>query len=61
MSLAQRDRALGTVLAVRSWPVWQVDPRWLVVFIVSVVVFDGGAIGESASMTIVRPGQLLLF
>ena len=61
MSLAQRKRAMGTALAVRSWPVWRVDPRWLVVFIVSVVVLDGGAIGASASMTVVRPGQLLLF
>jgi diguanylate cyclase (GGDEF)-like protein len=61
MSLAQCKRAMGPALAVRSWPVWRVDPRWLVVFIVSVVVLDGGAIGASASMTVFRPGQLLVF
>ena len=61
MSLAQCKRAMGPAQAVRSWPVWRVDPRWLVVFIVSVVVIDGGAIGASASMTVVRPGQLLVF
>jgi diguanylate cyclase (GGDEF)-like protein len=61
MSLARCKRAMGPALAVRSWPVWQVDPRWLVVFIVSVAVLDGGAIGASASMTVLRPGQLLLF
>ena len=61
MSLARCKHAMRPALAVRSWPVWGIDPRWLVVFIVSVAVLDGGAIGASASMTVLRPGQLLLF
>lgn len=61
MSIAQFKGIKSPVLAVRSWPVWRLDPRWLVVFIISVAVLDGGAIGMSASMTVLQPGQLLLF
>jgi len=61
MSIAQFKGSKSPVLAVRSWPVWRLDPRWLVVLIISVAAIDGGAIGVSASMTALRPGQLLLF
>src|ERR1700728_960537 len=61
MSIAQFKGAMRPVLAVRSWPVWRVDPRWLVVFIVSVAVIDAVAIGVSASMTTVQSLQLVLF
>ncbi len=61
MSIAQFKGITSPVLAVRSWPVWRIDPRWLVVFIVSVTALDTGAIGVSLSMLAWRPGQLLLF
>jgi len=61
MSIAQFKGIKSPVLAVRSWPVWGIDPRWLVVFIISVAALDGGAIGLSGRMTTLRPGQVLLF
>lgn len=61
MSLAQFKGSMSPVLAVRSWPLWRIDPRWLVVFIVSVTALDAGAIGVGLSTLIWRPGQLLLF
>lgn len=60
MSIAQFKGAKRPVLAVRSWPVWD-NPRWLVVFIVILTVLDAAAIGVSASMTVFRPLQLVLF
>ncbi len=61
MSIAQFKGIGSPVLAVRSWPVWRIDPRWLVVFIVSVTALDAGAIGVGLSTLGWQPGQLLLF
>src|ERR1022692_3487817 len=61
MSIAQVKGVKGSVQAVRSWPVWD-NPRWLVVFIMSVTVVDAAAIGVSAlTTTTLHPLQLLLF
>jgi diguanylate cyclase (GGDEF)-like protein len=61
MSIAQLKGLKNSALAARSWPVWRIDPRWLVVFIVSVTALDAGAIGVSFSVLAWQPGQLLLF
>jgi diguanylate cyclase (GGDEF)-like protein len=61
MSIAQFKGLKGPVLAVRSWPVWGINPRWLIVFIVSVTALYAGAIAASFSGLAWRPGQLLLF
>ena len=36
--------------AVRAWPLWSL-PRWLIVFVLTVVAVDAAAIGIAASFT----------
>jgi diguanylate cyclase (GGDEF)-like protein len=54
-----RDRR-SWVRAVRAWPIWAL-PRWLVVFIMSVIVADALAMGEAAASTTIRVHDIVLF
>jgi diguanylate cyclase (GGDEF)-like protein len=45
---------------VRAWPVWSL-PRWLTIFVVTVIVIDVAAIGIAASLTTVTGHDLTLF
>jgi diguanylate cyclase (GGDEF)-like protein len=48
-------------VAVRSWPLWSLQPRWLVAFVLAVVAADLAAIGVAASVTTVTESNLALF
>ncbi len=53
-------RLLRRVTAVRDWALWSL-PRWLTVFVLSVVVVYAAAIGLAASFTTITAHDLLLF
>ena len=53
-------RLLRRTTAVSRWPVWTL-PRWVVVFLVAVIVVDLAAIGVAASVTTIRAHDLALF
>ena len=46
--------------AVSGWPIWSL-PRWLSVFVLTVIAVDGAAIGIAASVTTVTGHDLILF
>src|SRR6516165_10714568 len=46
--------------AIAAWPLWSL-PRWLVVFVLTVIAADLAAIGVAASFTTVTGPDLLLF
>ncbi|HTP15559.1 MAG TPA: GGDEF domain-containing protein, partial [Streptosporangiaceae bacterium] len=48
------------VKAARTWPITEL-PRWLVVFVAAVVAADVAAIALAARVSVIRPGDLLLF
>ena len=48
-------------IAVRSWPLWSLQPRWLVAFVLAVIAADLTAIGVAASSTAITRGNLALF
>ena len=48
-------------IAVRSWPLWSLQPRWLVAFVLAVIAADLAAIGVAASSTAITDGNLALF
>ncbi len=54
-------RSLRQSFAVRSWPLWSVQPRWLVVFVLAVIATDLAAIGVAASATAITRSDLALF
>jgi diguanylate cyclase (GGDEF)-like protein len=60
MGIVQFKGAKSPVLAVRSWPVWELR-RWLVAYIVFITLLDVVAIGLGAPMTAWRLPQLGLF
>jgi diguanylate cyclase (GGDEF)-like protein len=45
---------------VSDWPLWSL-PRWLSVFVLTVVAVDGAAIGIAASVTTITEHDLILF
>jgi len=53
-------RLLRRTTAVGRWPLWTL-PRWLVVFILTVITVDLAVIGIAASVTTVRAHDLALF
>jgi diguanylate cyclase (GGDEF)-like protein len=56
-----RDRRLMRRLwAVGDWPLWSL-PRWLAIFVLTVVAVYATAIGVAASFTSFTPHQLLVF
>ena len=54
-------RLLRQSIAVRSWPLWSLQPRWLVAFVLAVIAADLAAIGVAASSTAITGGNLALF
>jgi diguanylate cyclase (GGDEF)-like protein len=54
-------RLLRQSIAVRSWPLWSVQPRWLVGFVLAVIATDLTAIGVAASSTAITRSNLALF
>ena len=55
------SRLLRQSIAVRSWPLWSLQPRWLVAFVLAVIAADLAAIGVAASSTTVTGSNLALF
>ena len=54
-------RLLRQSIAVRSWPLWSLQPRWLLAFVLAVIAADLGAIGVAVSSTAVTGSNLALF
>jgi diguanylate cyclase (GGDEF)-like protein len=54
-------RLLRQSIAVRSWPLWSLQPRWLVAFVLAVIAADLAAICVAASSTTVTGSNLALF
>ena len=54
-------RSLRQSFAVRSWTLWSVQPRWLVVFVLAVIATDLTAIGVAVSATAITRSDLTLF
>jgi len=54
-------RSLQQSIAVRSWPLWSLQPRWLVAFVLAVIAADLAAIGVAVSSTAVTGSNLALF
>jgi diguanylate cyclase (GGDEF)-like protein len=54
-------RLLRQSIAVRSWPLWSLQPRWLVAFVLAVIAADLAAIGVAVSSTAVTGSNLALF
>jgi diguanylate cyclase (GGDEF)-like protein len=54
-------RLLRQSIAVRSWPLWSVQPRWLIGFVLAVIATDLTAIGVAASSTAITRSNLALF
>jgi diguanylate cyclase (GGDEF)-like protein len=54
-------RLLQRSIAVRSWPLWALQPRWLVVFVLAVIATDLAAIGVAVSSTAITVSNLALF
>jgi diguanylate cyclase (GGDEF)-like protein len=57
---AARHR-LRRSIAVRSWPLWSLQPRWLLAFVLAVIAVDLAAIGVAASSTAITGSNLALF
>jgi diguanylate cyclase (GGDEF)-like protein len=55
------SRSLRQSFAVRSWPLWSVQPRWLVVFVLAVIAADLTALGVAATATVITRSDLALF
>ena len=55
------SRLLRQSIAVRSWPLWSLQPRWLVAFVLAVIAADLAAIGVAASSTAISRYDLALF
>jgi len=53
-------RLLRRMTAVSDWSLWSL-PRWLTVFVLTVVAVDAAAIGVAASFTTITTHDLLLF
>ena len=53
-------RLLRRMTAVGDWDLWSL-PRWLTVFVLTVVAVDAAAIGVAASFTTITAHDLLLF
>ena len=60
MTASVRQHARGRILAVRSWQLWTL-PRWLLWFVLAVMIADAAAIGVAGSSTSLRPRDLVLF
>src|ERR1700751_1811862 len=60
-SMRTARRLLRQSVAVRSWPLWSLHPRWLVAFILAVIVTALTAIGFGASSATITRGNLALF
>ena len=54
-------RLLRQSIAIRNWPLWSLQPRWLVAFVLTVIAADLAAIGVTASSTAITGGNLALF
>jgi diguanylate cyclase (GGDEF)-like protein len=54
-------RWLRQSIAVRGWPLWSLQPRWLVAFVLAVIAVDLVAIGAAASFTAITRSNLALF
>jgi diguanylate cyclase (GGDEF)-like protein len=54
-------RLLRQSIAVRSWPLWSLRPRWLVAFVLAVIATDLTAIGVAASSAAITRSNLALF
>jgi diguanylate cyclase (GGDEF)-like protein len=54
-------RLLRQSIAVRRWPLWSLEPRWLVAFVLAVIAADLAAIGVAASSTAITGSNLALF
>jgi len=57
---AARHR-LRQSIAVRNWPLWSLQPRWLLAFVLAVIAVDLAAIGVAASSTAITGSNLALF
>jgi diguanylate cyclase (GGDEF)-like protein len=55
------SRFLRQSIAVRSWPLWSVQPRWLIAFVLAVIAADLTALGVAVSFTAITRGNLALF
>ncbi len=53
-------RLLRRSAAVSDWAIWRL-PRWLIAFLLAVVVADLAAIAVAAAVTTITPGNLALF
>jgi diguanylate cyclase (GGDEF)-like protein len=53
-------RLLRRITAISDWDLWSL-PRWLTVFVLTVVAVDAAAIGVAASFTTITAHDLLLF
>jgi len=60
-SICAARRLLRQSIAIRSWPLWSLQPRWLVAFVLTVIAADLAAIGVAASSTVITGGNLALF
>jgi diguanylate cyclase (GGDEF)-like protein len=60
-SMRAARRLLRQSVAVRSWPLWSLQPRWLVAFVLAVIATDLTAIGVAASSATITRGNLALF
>ena len=60
-SIRGASRFLRQSIAVRSWPLWSVQPRWLVAFVLAVIAADLTAIAVAASSTAITRSNLALF
>ncbi len=60
-SIRAASRFLRQSIAVRSWPLWSVQPRWLIAFVLAVIAADLTALGVAASSTAITRGNLALF
>jgi diguanylate cyclase (GGDEF)-like protein len=55
------SRFLRQSIAVRSWALWSVQPRWLIAFVLAVIAADLTALGVAASSTAITRSNLALF
>jgi diguanylate cyclase (GGDEF)-like protein len=60
-SMRAAPRLLRQSIAVRSWPLWSLQPRWLLAFVLAVIAADLAAIGVAVSSTTVTGSNLALF
>jgi diguanylate cyclase (GGDEF)-like protein len=47
--------------AIADWPIWSLSPRWLRVYVLTIIAVDLAAIGVAASFTSYSEGHLALF